>query len=83
MKIVITWEENGYEARYYDEIEEEIGSSLVCDNSPRRFWEKLNNIGIIITIAEFKKMISNLSFAPFVILHGDDRPGAKFEIERI
>jgi hypothetical protein len=83
MKVIITFEENGYEARYYDEAEEEIGSSLVCDNSPKRFWEKLNNIGINITVTEFKKMISNLSFAPFAILRGDDRPGARFTIERI
>lgn len=49
MKLILTLEENGYELRYWDEISEEIGSSIVSSWDVKEFHKQLVNMNINIS----------------------------------
>jgi len=44
MKLILTIEENGYELRYWDEITEEVGDSIITSWDVELFHQQLVNM---------------------------------------
>jgi hypothetical protein len=49
MKFVLTIEEDGYELRYWDEVSEEVGDSIVCEWDRNIFYRMLNDMNFNIS----------------------------------
>lgn len=49
MKLILTIEENGYELRYWDEITEEVGDSIITSWDVELFHQQLVNMNFNIS----------------------------------
>lgn len=70
MRFIITFEDDGYELRYWNEITEEVGEVLIKSWTQKKFYEELKLKAIKITQKELRKSfnIINTEERPFVVL---------------
>lgn len=71
MKFILLVEENGYELRYWDEIGEEIGDSIISSWDVNEFYKKLVNMNFHISKKTISKAVSMIESGKnnFVVLH--------------
>jgi hypothetical protein len=70
MKFILMIEDNGYEVRYWDQINDEIGESIASNWDKEKLYKTLNSRGFHIAKKELYKAISTFSESkePFVVL---------------
>ena len=70
MKFVLHLEDDGYQMRFWDEINETIGESIATNWDRKKLYEELFNKGFKINKDEFEKAIKILDDVqkPFVVL---------------
>jgi hypothetical protein len=71
MKLILTLEENGYEIRHWDEVNEEVDAPITQCWDIQEFYNQLNNLGFNITKSTLKKAIDLLENEQFVILKAE------------
>lgn len=74
MRFIITYEDDGYELRYWDEITEEVGEVFAKAWTQKKFYEELREKGVRITQRELLKSLKIISREnrPFVVLKSRD-----------
>jgi len=77
MKFILIVEENGYDLRYWDEIEEEVGDSILTSWDVDFFYKELKVMNFNITKDVLKKAIALIEedVKPFVILSSKTQEG--------
>lgn len=76
MKLILTVEENGYELRYWDEITEEVGDSIITSWDIDLFHQQLINMNFNISkrvLTEAIRIIEEEK-EDFVILTSKNKP---------
>ncbi len=71
MKFVLSVEENGYELRFWDELNEEVGSLLMCDWDLKRIFKNLQYLNFDIKFSDAYKIEDLLQIKHFVLLTDD------------
>ena len=75
MKFVFMLEENGYEFRYWDEDNSDVGDTLLSNWDVGEFHETLKFMGFHIKKQEIMKALSVLKGRPFVIFSSKSEKG--------
>lgn len=70
MRFIVTFEDDGYELRYWNEMTEEVGDVLAKAWTQRKFSDELKQKGVKITQRELQRAfkIINAENRPFVVL---------------
>ena len=70
MRFIITYDDDGYELRYWNELTEEIGEVFAKAWTQKKFYEELREKGIRITQRELYKALKVITREnkPFVVL---------------
>jgi len=70
MRFIVTFEDDGYELRYWNEITEEVGEVFAKAWTQRKFSDELKQKGLRITQRELQRAfkIINSENRPFVVL---------------
>lgn len=73
MKFILMIEEDGYQIRYWDQINEEIGDSIASNWDIDKLFEKLKNQNFHISLNVLKEAVERLDRGPepFVVLKSE------------
>lgn len=73
MKFILLVEEDGYQVRYWDQINEEIGDCIAVDWKPHKLHSKLISKGFNINEKTLKEAVHKLDKGPepFVVLRSE------------
>ncbi len=74
MRFIITYEDDGYELRYWNEITEEVGEVFIKAWTQKKFSEGLKQKGVKIVQRELYKALKIISAddRPFVVLKSNE-----------
>lgn len=75
MKFILMIEEDGYQVRYWDQINEEIGDSIGTSWNIKKLYNELKNKGFHISREVLEDAVSRLDNGPepFVILKSESK----------
>jgi len=79
MRFIVTFDDDGYELRYWNEMTEEVGEVFAKAWTQKKFYEELKQKGIRIITRELRRAfkILNAENKPFVVLKSKENN--KFE----
>lgn len=78
MKFVITVEENGYEIRCWDEINEDLGESLVSSWDIKNVYKKFEDMHFVLDYSLKNHIVKLLDEEGFIVLGEDKTDGSLF-----
>ena len=75
MKFILMIEEDGYQVRYWDQINEEIGDSIAAEWVVEKLFEKLKNQNFHISLDVLKEAVNRLDNGPepYVVLKSESK----------
>lgn len=75
MKFILMVEEDGYQVRYWDQINEEIGESIATAWKSDKLYQKLKDKGFHIHESDLKEAFKRVDkgLEPFVVLKSESK----------
>jgi len=77
MRFIITYEDDGYELRYWNELTEEVGEVFAKAWTQKKFGDELKQKGVRIVQRELYRALKIISAEekPFVVLKSKENSG--------